>query len=358
MVTREKSTTWSRTLAGARVAALVLAAVAVAAADSALARDERPAHADAAAAVGAPIAAAASASRAAVRTDLGDRIGRPEVYLALHGNEGLLGATDSRWSFVRAHLDGLWGNPFELSRGFDDSVSKSIALIRKVATRRLVVEHSIAAGGGCRAFVGDRYFREIEQRSGNISFDREGVALYAGENPNCWGVNGGVAAARQFYGRFGYDDVYALYQPQNLGNRVNAAAFPTIVPGSSGDTALRTSDGVVIECPTDACTNPVFGAPVLDGVRQARARGQSFTWFTGYSRSYGLGSTGWLSTVQRTYNLIADTVGWREGDAVVVINYDGYRALPERNANGTPADTTTGIVAWLLEQRPIPLGRG
>jgi hypothetical protein len=53
--------------------------------------------------------------------------------------------------------------------------------------------------------------------------------------------------------------------------------------------------------------------------------------------------------------MIDDRVGWREGDAVVVINYDGYRALPERNPNGSPADTTTGIVAWLLEQRSVPI---
>lgn len=301
------------------------------------------------------VGGAAGASRPAVREALAGRLGRPEVYLALHGNEGLLGNTDRQWSYVRANLDGLWGNPFDLSRGFDDSVSKSIQLTRKVATRKLIVEHSIAAAGSCRSFINDYYFTQVERRSGDISFDRSGVALYSAENPNCWGVNGGVPAARRFYGGLGYDDVHVLFQPQNLGGTVNAASFPTIVPGSSGDVAYRSGDGVVVECPTDACTDPIFGVPFLQAIRDAHARGVGFTWFTGYSRSYGLGGNGWLAAVQRTYRLVDEQVGWREGDAIVVINYDGYRALPERNSNGTPADTTTGIVAWLLEQRSIPI---
>ena len=53
------------------------------------------------------------------------------------------------------------------------------------------------------------------------------------------------------------------------------------------------------------------------------------------------------------YNYVDELGLWRPGDAIAVINYQGsYRALPERNADGTPADTVTGVLAWLLEQRP------
>ena len=29
----------------------------------------------------------------------------------------------------------------------------------------------------------------------------------------------------------------------------------------------RTGDGVVVECPTDACTDPIFGVPFLQAIR-------------------------------------------------------------------------------------------
>ena len=92
---------------------------------------------------------------------------------------------------------------------------------------------------------------------------------------------------------------------------------------------------------------------VFPSDRGTHARGQSFVWFTGYYAESGIGSSGWLAKIQQTYNAIAAAGLWRPGDAVTVINYYGsYPTLPERNPDGTPADTVTGVLAWLLEQRP------
>lgn len=296
--------------------------------------------------------AAARVSDVAVRADLPDVPQRPKVYLAYHGSEGFLGNNDWQWAYVRQHLDGFWGNPFAPVPNTDASLARTIELTRKVRSRELIVEHPIVEGR-CIGFRDDWYYSEVERRAKDIRYDRVAAALYAGPNPNCWGAVGGINDARWVYQRQGYDSVYTLYQPQNLSTRVNAASFPTITPGSAGDIAYRTSDGVVLECPIDACTDPTFGAPFLQAIQDAHARDVPFVWFTGYHRAYGIGHSGWLRRVQNMYNVVAFFGLWRADDAVVVINYDGYPALPERRADGTPADTTAGILAWLLEQRPI-----
>ncbi len=342
---RERRTPRATTrVIGAAVAALVgLTAVFVANASQAA-----PAGSDALA------AQSGAASEVALRRDLPDEPQRPEVYLAYYGMEGLVGNTDHLWPYVREHLDGFWGNAFAPVPNTDASLARTMALTRKVSTRKLITEHPIANSNGCEHFRDDWYWTEVEKRAWDIEYERVAAALYAAENPDCWGALGGIDAATANYRRQGYDTVYTLYQPQNLSSQVNAAWFPTLVPWSSGDVAYRNSGGVVIECPIDACTDPTFGAPFLQAVQDAHARGVPFVWFTGYSRSYGVGSAGWLPRIQSMYNLLAFFGLWRADDKVVLINYDGYPALPERNANGTPADTVTGILAWLLEQRPIP----
>ncbi|MEL6892364.1 MAG: hypothetical protein AAFP84_12255 [Actinomycetota bacterium] len=299
------------------------------------------------------VAGGASADDLAIRTELPANPHRPQVYLAYHGSEGLLGNNDHQWPFVRQHLDGVWGNPFSPAGvGTDGSLNRTIELTSKLRTRKLIVEHPIANGAGCEGFRDDWYWAEVERRS-NIRYDRVAAAVYAGQNPDCWGPAGGITAGFDTYRRQGYDTVYTLFQPQNLSTQVNAGAFPTIRPGSAGDVAYRNSGGVVLECPIDACTDPTFGAPFFQAIQEAHARNVPFVWFTGFSTSYGIGRSGWLQRVQHQYNAVAAMGLWRPDDAIVLINYDGYRALPERNADGSPADTTAGILAWLLEQRPV-----
>ncbi len=282
------------------------------------------------------------------------RTWRPDVYLNFHGSEPLLGATDAQWPFVRANLDGFWGH-FSSAPNHEAAVRQTIELTRKVEGRKLVAEHPIAIGsaGSCRSFPADSFYRDVESRASDIRYDRVAAALYAGTNPNCWGAAGGVSAAIDEYRDQGYETVYALYQPQNLSTDGPTEGFPRITPGSSGDIAYRNAGGVAIECPTDAClVHPTLNEPFFRAIRETHARGASFVWFTGYHPSYGIGSSGWLASIQRTYDAITALGLWRPGDAVVVVNYEGrYAALPERNSDGTPADTVTGVLAWLLEQR-------
>lgn len=276
---------------------------------------------------------------------------RPQVYLAYTGTQSLLGNTDSQWSYVRSNLDGLWGNTARMS------VDQAIALTRKVETRRLLIERDIAPGGACAAFVGPTvdFFNDVEKRSGDIRFDRVGAALYAGSNPDCWGASGGVATATRQYAAAGYPSVVALFQPQNTSAALNSGAFPTFSPGSSGETAYRSADAVALECPVDACTDPTFGAPFWAALSAAHARNVPFIWYTANSRLYGV-TSGWLGRVQNTYNAAAAFGLWRPEDAIVIVHNDvagSYQMLPERGADGAAADTTTGILYWLLTQRPI-----
>ena len=272
---------------------------------------------------------------------------RPEVYLAFYGSEGLLGR-DAQWTFARTNLDGLWGNGF----AEPDSIGKAISLTRSVGTLDLVVEHPITLGSSCVGFKDDRYWDLVEER-GALEFRRVAMSIYAAENPDCWANVGGIAGARAHYGPMGYGGVEALYQPQNLSGQINTASFPTIRAGSAGDAALRQADGIGIECPLSVCTGGGYADGFFRAMTTARQRGVPFTWFTGYSDSYGIGKRGWLAEVQRMYGNVSYRGLWRPGDRVVVINYDGYPALPERNPDGSFADTTAGILAWLLSQRPI-----
>lgn len=299
-------------------------------------------------------AALVGPNAAAERTNLPDVPHRPEVYLAYHGSEQLLGNRDHLWPYVRANLDGLWANPFVPNPDTFTSLSRAIELTRKVETRKLIVEHPIANGRACESFRDDWYQTEVEKLAPDIRYDRVAAAIYAGTNPDCWGAVGGIGHATNVYRSQGYDTVYTLYQPQNLSGSVNAASFPTIAGGSAGDTAYRNSGGVVLECPIDACTDPTFGAPFINAIVDAHRRGVPFVWFTGPPTSYGRGTSGWLSQVQATYNLVSFLGLWRSGDKVVLINYHGaYPSLPETTASGAPADTTTGVLRWLLTQRPV-----
>ena len=77
---------------------------------------------------------------------------------------------------------------------------------------------------------------------------------------------------------------------------------------------------------------------------------------TGYSPAYGIERRGttWLQTFQATYNHVASLGLWRPDDSIVIINYHGaHPSLPERLPDGSPANTTTGLAYWALQQSPI-----
>ena len=287
---------------------------------------------------------------------------RPDVYLNFHGSEQLLGDTDAQWQYVRENLDGFWGHWSSVSgqeaqfRQHDRTHPQGRRPQARRRTRHRQRRRS------CGSFMEDCFYAGVpgvagsgvEGRAPDIRYDRVGAALYAGDNPNCWGAVGGISAMFEKFQGQGYPTVYALYQATNLIDvGYPVAEYPRITPGSSGDLAYRNAGAVVIECQMDDCLHPGIREQFFRVIEETHARGQSFVWFTGYHPESGIGSSGWLAKIQQTYNAIAAAGLWRPGDAVTLINYYGsYPALPERNADGTPADTVTGILAWLLEQRP------
>jgi hypothetical protein len=279
---------------------------------------------------------------------------RPAVYLNFHGSEQLLGNTNAQWPYVRANLDGFWGH-WSFAPNHQAEIDNTIELTRKVVGRKLVYEHPIAnTDGSCGTYLEDWFNLDVEDQAPDIHYDRVAAALYAGDNPDCWGAVGGISTMLDKFHGQGYDSVYALWQATNLIDIDDPnVVFPRIKPGSSGDVANRNAGAVVIECQMDDCLYPGIREQFFRVIEETHARGQSFVWFTGYHPESGIGSSGWLAKIQLTYNAIADAGLWRPGDAVTLINYFGsYPALPERRPDGTPADTVTGILAWLLEQRP------
>jgi hypothetical protein len=278
---------------------------------------------------------------------------RPDVYLNYHGSEALLGDTDSQWPFVRANLDGFWGY-WSSTTDTNAGIDMAVELTRKVTGRKLVLEQDISIGYQCRGLNADNFHGGgggIESRAPDIEFERTAVAIYAGEIPDCWGPLGGVQGILNQYQPAGYDQVWSLWQASNVMNIEEGDDFPRVRPGSSGEMALQQASGLVIECHMTDCIHPAIRDEFFRVIAEAHARGQSFVWFTGYHPEMGP-PTGWLAKLQQTYNAIRAQGLWRPGDAVLVINYYGsYPALPERRLDGTPADTVTGILAWLLEQR-------
>ena len=295
----------------------------------------------------APANATATPERA-----LDTREWRPDVYLNFHGSEALLGGTDAQWPYVRANLDGFWGY-WSSTTDTDAGIHMATELTRKVVGRKLVLEQDISIGAQCRALNPDNYHggTGIEGRAPDIDYERVAVAVYSGEGPDCWGQLGGAGGILGTYQPAGYDEVWSLWQASNVMDI--EGHYPRVQPGSIGDAALRQSSGVVLECHMDDCLHPAIRDEFFRVIAETHARGQSFVWFTGYHPDLGYPTSGWLAKIQQTYDAIAARGMWQPGDAVMLINYYGsYPALPERGPDGTPADTVTGILAWLLERRP------
>ena len=141
---------------------------------------------------------------------------RPDVYLNFHGSEQLLGATDAQWPYVRENLDGFWGH-WSSAPDHEAELQHTIELTRKVVGRKLVAEHAIAnPDHSCGSFMEDWFYTGVraagsgvEGRAPDIRYDRVAAALYAGDDPDCWGAVGDFRHVRQVPGS-GVPTVYAL----------------------------------------------------------------------------------------------------------------------------------------------------
>ncbi len=113
--------------------------------------------------------------------------------------------------------------------------------------------------------------------------------------------------------------------------------------------AVFDGDGVFVECPNDVCNGVVYEDGFFRALRIARQTDQKFVWLA--SRPPNSPQSGWLREFQTMYNRVSAEGLWRPGDIVVVIAYNGqYPTVPERDANGNAADTTTGLMYWALKQ--------
>lgn len=292
--------------------------------------------------VSTPAAASEPAERISPPVDLTPS--RPRVFAAFHGTNALANnsSLDNQWSFVRNNLDGFWGNNAAISG------SEIARLVNKVDTRQLITESDFRGG----SFFVETY-DYVEQIDSRIDFEREAITFYTSQ-PSRWNglsiANARTAVERANYGPGDdrYTNVFTGWQPQNFYTDF-VRQYPPIPAGSSAERAVFEGDGVFVECPHDVCNGVEYEDGFFRAMRIARQTNQKFVWLA--SRLPGQPRSGWLREFQTMYNRVSAEGLWRPGDIIVVISYNGeYPIVPERNANGQAADTTTGIMLWALAQ--------
>ncbi len=266
-------------------------------------------------------------------------VGAPRVLTAMHGSQALAApGSDSQWSYVRANLDGLWGN----AAGF--SMEDQVALWEKITTRNLV---------GVRAVRDEPRLVDswdaAEEFSPGLEINQEALALYTNV-PSDW--NGrSVAEAKSLYvhdpGANDRNTFTEIWTGWNIHNFTVGKDNRAPIVGSAWK-AFNDAAGVFVECGSDRGATG-YSEGFLNAINTAHANGKHFMWFANTSTDVE-GRSGALKRFQDTYNFLRDKGLWHTNDVVMLINYDGaYPALPE-TVNGQPADTIAGMLYWALKQ--------
>ncbi len=262
--------------------------------------------------------------------------GAPRVFMAMHGSNALANdpSKDAQWSYVRSHLDGIWGNNAKMS------VEEQARLWRKVATRNLVsvqALHSKLENPGNLSKVA-----EVDK---SLAIKREAISLYTSKPQEWTGktiagfaanyvTNPNVAASQR------YTEVWTGWSMHN---------WVTKPTGAAGK-AIDESAGVFVECGAGVCTAGPRQQNLVLAITEAHAQGKHFMWFANTQIPL-YGTSGALGRFQSTYNMLRSKGLWRTNDVVMLINYQGkYKDVPE-TVDGQPADTITGMLYWALQQQ-------
>jgi hypothetical protein len=268
-------------------------------------------------------------------------VGPPRVFMSMHGNNDLANNSsyDSQWSYVRANLDGIWGN------NVDIDLATQLRMWRKLKTRNVISIDQVPVdpSGSFQAFGSNSI---PEEQSSDIKLHREAIALYT-HDPSDW-VGHTVAQARSVHSSASVDYPYAkVYSGWGMRNFVplggaskNAAPLNT-----EAQTAFNQADGAFVECLLTQCT---MGGGFTDGLTSvfktmhAQNKPVVFFWSPGDSD---------LATFQSNYNSLKSRGLWHTNDIILVMNYGGNFKVAPETVNGQPANTVTGMLYWALKQK-------
>ncbi len=259
----------------------------------------------------------------------------PRILIALHGSNALANNADwdNQWTYVRAHLDGYWGNNAGIS------AQEEAALWKKISGRTLFTEWDSVDKA---AFVSPNQFTGAEQYMPGITINREQICLYA-DPASLWNGNR-VADAKANY----VDDaaVQAAHRFKNV-----CTGFQPFAPGALTGAALsafKDSAATFIEYPAAAWTQGAQKDNFVSDWKATHAKGGAFVWFDSIYAATTIHE--WFTSTQAAYTDIASMGLIQPQDVIVLINYSGRLPSVPESANGQAAESTTGIAYWLLHQ--------
>jgi hypothetical protein len=263
---------------------------------------------------------------------------RPRVFMCMHGSNALANdnSTDDQWTYVREHIEGVWGN----HAGFD--FEDEALLFSKINTRNTIAPVQLSPDIAHPWTDLDTY-APAQSHYPELELNREAVAIFT-PDPSEW--NGKtIADAEQEFVTNPSAPEWMRYKSVMTGWVPNA--FITPLQGDA-EAAFQQGKGAFVECQRDACSMGILAQRFTDVMKAQHAKGDPFIWFSGNHK----GSEGnWPMEFQAQYNFIRDQGLWRENDIVMIINYqESFPALPETNSDGEPADTVTGMMYWALHQ--------
>ncbi len=275
--------------------------------------------------------------------------GKPRVFMALHGTQEVLsGDKDDQWSYVRANLDGIWGN------GAGMELEDQAKVWRKVKTRNVITEVDFPANPNSATPTASA-LAGAPRVDSSLKLNREAVAMYTAE-PKSWDGRSFSAVQKQYVTGSDIDPAErhkAIYTGWNLNNwvdpnydSVHAKRMANPITGSAAQVQDQAA-GQFVECGFDHCAKEGMNFDAFErAIRSSHAKNEPFIWFTSPNPK----TKDQLKNFQAGYNLIASKGLWRSNDVVMIINYRGESPMLPETVNGQPANTVTGMLNWALKQ--------
>jgi hypothetical protein len=292
--------------------------------------------------------------------DAGPQRTRPLILIALTGSNALAetAAWDDQWTYVRANLDGFWGNNAGISP------QDEAALWKKIDGRLLISEWDSVDKAD---FVSPTLFTAAEPFMPGIVVDRQQICLFT---TDLWDWDGTtIADAIANYvtnpsvmpatNRF--QSVCTGFEPQAVGALLGVGDAGPIVEagaaaeiGDGGDAgaaiaAYEASSATFVELLSPLATGGVWADQVAALWKATHEKGGRFIWFNSITTTTT--PEDWLASTQTAYQNFKAQGLIQPNDVIALVNYNGQiPSVPEVLPDGGAAATTTGIAYWLLHQ--------
>jgi hypothetical protein len=281
---------------------------------------------------------------------------RPRVFMAMHGTQALSGGSaeqDAQWAYLRTCLEGIYDNKANVS------VEDQARLWRKIKTRNLFgIRNSNGIANDPNPVVGPPALLAVENQNPDIRLNREATVVYSNDR-SLWD-NLTVDGLRSILATYPNQDASvpreAVWKDVYVGYDLRSWIDPTLGPDGALATpgavnALASAGGTMVECIGGLCgSDGQFGQGFLDLLQRTHANNKPILMFVSKSPN-NTPQTGWFDEFKREYQKVSALGQWRPDDIVMVINYSGsYPRLPMKNADGSAADSVTGMLYWALHQ--------